>query len=78
MDQEAKFVIKLREKDKKRFSFLASGGRINDLRIHAVRFTKENALSAMADLRVSNPDFLFEVRHADTGRTLARSWVEQA
>lgn len=50
--------IKVREKGKKRFSFLSRNG-VTNLRIHAIQFTKEGADKLIAENAARNPEWEF-------------------
>lgn len=55
------FAIKARAPGKKRFKFLTCHGGLNDLRIHAARFTEGSARVELVSLVNRNPDYDFKV-----------------
>lgn len=53
--------VKVREKGKKKWLFLATGGSANALRIHALEFTKDGAEALVAENSEDNPEWEFKV-----------------
>ena len=66
MAEDLVCYVKVRPKGAKRFSFLAPRGRINDLKVHAVRLTRAKALEVAAEILRDNADAIeaAEVRDA--------------
>ena len=52
-------MIKCRERGKLQFAFLTSKGALNRLRIHAARFTRENAEKLIAENQAENAEWEF-------------------
>jgi hypothetical protein len=52
--------VKARHADDKTFRFMASGGRTTRLKIHALRFTEENAIAFINENAPDNPDWEFK------------------
>lgn len=56
--EQTEVAIKVRKRGAKSWWFLSSGGAMNRLRIHAVRFAdKHNAELQVVLLEASNPDY---------------------
>lgn len=54
-------MLKARKRGEKRFAFVGYNGRLNPLRVHASRFTPEQAKAAQETLSRDNPEYEFKV-----------------
>ncbi len=55
------YLIKVRKKGDRAWSFLGRNGGTNRLRIHALRFTQENAAKFVAENSPLNPDWEWKI-----------------
>lgn len=68
--------IKFRDKNDRRYLFLDSSGAGTRLKVHALRYTTEQAEQALKALRAENPNFEFKGVDAITGKTTLQAQQE--
>jgi len=66
MAEQLTHYIKHKHESEKRWSFMSANGGTSYLRVHAARFTEENAKRLVAENAEDNQDFEFKIVPIDS------------